>query len=129
MMKLATYKQIGYIIGLGKQHGLEYSSAEFKDENGNISVSYNEAHELILKLRGGEDPSDLMRKKILSMVRTMRWYLPNGETVDVDKVDSWCMKYGMFHKKLNDHSYKELTELVSQFQFGLLKSYLKSKSN
>lgn len=127
-MKKATSRQIGYIIGLGKGHGLEYSSNDFKDEKGNINVSYQEAHALIVKLQGNQDPSDLMRKKIISMAKTMRWLVEGTEKADMARIDAWCIKYGKFHKALNNHSHKELTELVSQFQNGLLRSYLKKKA-
>lgn len=127
-MKVASPKQIGFIIGLGKKHGMTYSSEDFKDEKGRINITYQDAHNLIIQLQGSSDPADLMRKKIISMARTMRWYVAGTEKADIDRIDNWCIKYGQFHKRLNDHTHDELTKLVTQFQNGLLNSYLKNKA-
>lgn len=70
-------------------------------------------------------PGDAMRKKIITMARQMRWVkLKNGVFVaDMARIDSWCLHYGKFKKKLNDHCPEtELPLLVTIFQ-EVLKTY------
>lgn len=66
------------------------------------------------------DRCDVMRKKIISMAHEMGWklFVPGNlkSKADINKINNWCEKYGMYHKKLNAHNYKELISLVSQFE-------------
>lgn len=128
----ASKKQIGYILYLSKSHEhLHYEWADFTDEKGDISISTTEANKLIRELRTEPDQCDIMRKKIISMAKTIGWVTyPHGPTkpvADMDRIEKWCVKFGKFHKKLNQHTYKELTELVSQFQYGVMKTELEKK--
>lgn len=68
--------------------------------------------------------ADKMRKKIISMAHEMGWQLPNGKA-DIARVNAWCKKYGHGHKPLNSYQYKELPELVGQFEEAY-KYYLKT---
>lgn len=124
-MKPASKKQIGYIKGLGKRHGMDYESSDFMDEAGNISISYQEANAMIKKLLGEKDPKDLMRKKIISMAHTMRWNVKGTERADIKRINDWCIKYGQFHKPLNTHTNNELAALTTQFQ-SVMESYLEN---
>lgn len=66
------------------------------------------------------NPGDKMRKKIIGIARTMgwqRWDITKGKFVaDMEHINEWCIKYGQFHKLLNDHSEAELVKLVNQFE-------------
>jgi hypothetical protein len=73
------------------------------------------------------DRCDQMRKKIISMAHEMGWnYAVAGmikPKADMKRIDDWCIKFGMFHKRLNGHNYGELVRLVSQFE-TFYKSFL-----
>lgn len=79
----------------------------------------NEADDLIHYLenykKASKDKSDTMRKKILHYAHLLKWENADGK-VNMNKVDSWCIKYGYKHKALQDHTTEELTMLVSQFE-------------
>ena len=67
-----------------------------------------------------------MRRKIISMSYQMGWFIWGVEKNKPDfvRIDNWCNDKGMFKKNLQAHTYKELTQLVTQFE-NVLKSYLK----
>jgi len=63
-------------------------------------------------------PGDTQRKKIISMARTLGWEVTalNGQqAADMKRIDNWCVQYGKFHKRLSQHTVKELNQLVTQF--------------
>jgi hypothetical protein len=66
----------------------------------------------------GDTAANKMRKKIIAYARKLGWtqISGNGAKVDMEKVDKWCVHSGKFHKKLQEHTYKELCQLVSQFE-------------
>lgn len=68
-----------------------------------------------------DDPTDKQRKKILAICREMRW-VTSENRVDFIALNTWLLKYGMFHKKLNALSETELPATITQFE-QLLKSY------
>ena len=52
-------------------------------------------------------PENIMRRKVYSLfVYKMQYSEP--------QFHKWCVKYGKFHKPLQEHTYNELVELVSQ---------------
>lgn len=55
-----------------------------------------------------------MRRKIIAKAHKMRWETAQGKA-DMPRVDNWCLKYGGFGKKLNQHTQAELVKLVTQF--------------
>lgn len=61
------------------------------------------------------DPCNNMRRKIIAHFHKMDWKNPDGKA-DMDRIEAWCIQYGQFHKKLNDHNYKELVNLCSQVE-------------
>ena len=87
----------------------------------------HEAAELIKHLKT-TDPNaaaiDRMKKKILYYAHEMNWYTPDRK-VDVKRVDEWCLKFGQVKRKLDNYTYQELPNLVSQFA-GVYKHYLKT---
>ncbi|WP_346237748.1 hypothetical protein ABDK00_001560 [Niabella insulamsoli] len=63
-----------------------------------------------------------MRRKIIAKAHKMRWETAEGKA-DMERIEHWCLKYGGFKKKLNDHTYKELVHLVTQFN-AMYKKFL-----
>jgi len=93
----------------------------FSDERTTTTkeLYFHQASELIQHLKKElkieESAKDRMTNKILSMAHEMGWELPGGK-IDMKRVNSWCLKYGSFKKRLDDHNYKtELPILVTQF--------------
>jgi len=76
--------------------------------------------------RSSETKKNRMRKKLISLAHKLDWQkVKDGKVVaDMDRINNWCINYGMFHKKLQAHSYKELCKVVSQFE-QVYASYLK----
>jgi hypothetical protein len=92
----------------------------------------NEAAALIGHLKSldnEEKGSTKMRNKIISMAYEMNWTKASKDGalgIDMDHVNNWCKSYGYLKKKLDNYTYKELPQLVSQFE-GVYKSYLKGQ--
>ena len=67
---------------------------------------------------------DRMRKRILSICYSIGWTRFNIEKrrheVDMERLEAWLLKYGYLHKPLNDYTYMELPELVTQAERVLL---------
>lgn len=78
-----------------------------------------EANDLIKYLKS-QDPeekkAEKVRRVIISMAHELGYRKPGTKKVDMAKLDEWCMKYGKFKKKLNQHSLSEVNEL--RWQFG-----------
>lgn len=68
--------------------------------------------------RSGDTQKNRMRKKLLAMAHKLDWQtVINGKVVaDMERIDNWCKQYGMYGKPFQQHSYKELCKLVSQFE-------------
>ena len=66
--------------------------------------------------------SEKMRKKLIHYAHLIGWKRPDGRA-DMDRINEWCRSYGRYKKPLNDHSYEELVQLLSQFE-STMKSYL-----
>lgn len=73
------------------------------------------------------DTADRLRKKIISMAHEMNWELVGGRA-DMDRINNWCIKYGKYHRPLNDHSVVELGILISQFERGPYLDHLNAVS-
>ena len=64
-----------------------------------------------------------MKKKIFAMCHEMAWYVEGTRKIDIDRLNNWCLKYGIYVKPLDKHTYEELPVLVTQFE-KVYKSYL-----
>lgn len=68
-----------------------------------------------------------MRRRILSICYTINWVKLDPKTqklvVDMDRLNSWFIKYSYLHKPMNDYKYDELGVVVTQFE-RLLKGTL-----
>lgn len=82
-----------------------------------------------IRLSADQEAGNRMRRRMLSMCYTLGWTKLNirqfKQTVDLDRLNAWCEKYGYLHKPLNAYTYDELPALVSQFE-KFLKSELKA---
>lgn len=87
-----------------------------------------EAIELIRYLKS-QDPDEVaaerMRKKVISMAHECGYRIPGTKKVDMKKLDGWCTTFGMYKKKLNQHTKEEMVNLVTQFE-QRYKSFLSS---
>lgn len=106
-----TKRQIGFIKGLLKKHGGEVSSEELE------GMTYHEADRMIKSLLGKKEktPEEKMKNKIISMAMTIGW-LTKDDKIDMGRLNGWCLNRGMYKKRLDDHNYTELVNLVTQFQ-------------
>jgi hypothetical protein len=90
-------------------------------------LTHPETVELVKYLRDltGQqaNPSDLMRRKILSAAHEMHWELPDGR-IDIQRLNNWLVKYSAQKKRLDEFSHTELVQLVSQFE-NVLRDFLK----
>ena len=60
------------------------------------------------------EQANQMRRKILAKAHRLNWELPNGK-VDMQRINGWCLEKSYLKKSFNSYTYKELPELVSQF--------------
>jgi hypothetical protein len=133
-MTVRTLQQNNIMFSIFKKLGIE------KEERQALALQYSnnrtdstkmlfkhEAEALIndLNKQTGADVADRMRKKIISQAKLMGWIIPGTNKADMDHINAWCINYGQFKKKLNEHSLQELPKLVSQFERAY-KSYLKN---
>lgn len=142
---LHKYGQLrGEAVSAGEKAELarQFSSGRVTSTTG---LRQDEAERLIrwLWAKVNEDnPDSRMRRRIIAMAHEMGWEtppnLPRGEelhrpsrppqgggVVDMQRVNSWCIRFGQFHKPLNAHNSTELVALVSQFE-RVYQSYLKA---
>jgi len=68
-------------------------------------------------------PANKMRRKVIALFAKMEYV--NDDRADMQRIDQWCIKYGQFHKRLNDHTAQELIKLTAQVE-QVYKSYLVS---
>ena len=92
--------------------------------NSSRNLTWTECRDLIQQLHNvsGESPAQRMRKKMIHYAHLMGWKTSNG-TADIPRLDSWCKKYGLHKKGLNEMTARELQQVLTQFQ-NVYKSYL-----
>lgn len=85
-----------------------------------------ECEALIRALEGSQQrvSCNRMRRKMIHMAHLLGWKDEDGNC-DMQRLDSWCIAYGVYHKPLMAHSYMELSALLSQFSLAF-DSYLKA---
>jgi hypothetical protein len=122
---MATPNQIGLIHKLAKKAGLDDQErkALIREHTGGRTdsskdLTWQEVQDIVKALSPGGSKAisaDDMRKKILYYAHQIGWELPGGK-IDMKRVNAWCENSGKFKKALNNHSYYELVELVSQME-------------
>jgi len=73
-----------------------------------------------MKMQGNQhySPGQHMRRKIIAMFHDMGYKKSGSQgTIDMVRVNEWCVKLGYLKKPLNDHSVIELTKLVTQAKY------------
>lgn len=120
-----TPKQVKFVRGLMRKAGVTAHKDDITKSfsggrtNSLSELTYKETSDLIDYLKGDlnipQSAASRMRRKILSMAHEMGWEMPDG-SVDMDRVNAWCVKYGHNHKRMDQYSKEELPALVSQFE-------------
>lgn len=107
---------------------------------------FDEASELLQFLnklqadKKDDKPSKKMMGKLFAMAHEMGWvtvnvtddwergpnYVNVSREYDYSRLYDWVLKYGWKKKPLNDYTYDELPKLVSVFEFGPYRSWLKN---
>lgn len=104
---------------------------QFTGDQARVSTKYlsdQEAKRLINYLIA-QQPTNKMRKKILSMCHEMHWHKPGTTALDWERLEAWMLKYGQRKTKdLNAYNEQELRVLVTQLERVLESYYLKQKS-
>ena len=72
-----------------------------------------------------EATAEKMRRKIISMAHEMHWETSPGRA-DMKAIDTWCRKFGYLKKSLDNYHYRELPKLVTQFEQGPYRHFIKS---
>jgi hypothetical protein len=102
---------------LGSSGGRTQSTKELTLDEAKALISY-------LKSNDPEElKAEVMRKKMISLAHEMNWHLPGTNKVDMKRLDGWCKSFSSLKKSLNNHTYKELPALITQFQ-KVYSSYL-----
>lgn len=79
-------------------------------------LTINEGRVLIRDLQGQvpATPADRMRRKIIHLALELGW--TRDGKIDMAHLDNWCLKYGGFGKKLDDHAPAELPKVVTAME-------------
>lgn len=119
---LATQKAS---LVFGFTQGRSESSKDLSDGEAIDFINYLRKQPGAIALRQAQpDSADKMRKKIISLAYEMHWAKAGDWRAAVAAIDSFCMgNKSLFKKALNGHSYKELVQVVSQFEM-MYKKYL-----
>lgn len=97
-------------------------------ESSTKEMTIEEAQHLIADLQklAKNNPDDIKanqkRRQILRYAHEMRWEHEDG-SVDMGRVNGWCIAKGKYHKELNKHTLNELSGLIWQFE-QVYKSFL-----
>lgn len=86
-----------------------------------IKSAINKPQSAITNKFDPKNPLNIMRRKLLALFYKMG-YQNEGKT-DVKAVDTWCRKYGQFHKGLNEMNGSELPAVITQAE-KMYKTYL-----
>lgn len=108
------------------------SSKDLLPNEADALIRHLESYKTSLKpakptFKTGSPEADRMRKKIIHYAHNMGWERDGGKA-DMKRIDDWCLKFGRYHKALNDHNETELAHLVTQFE-AVYTTFLKSISN
>lgn len=100
---------------LGFTGGRSSSRADLTDAEALQMIAW-----LKLQNKNVDERANKMRRKIISYAHRMRWYIEFTQTVDMQRLNGWCIKYGYLHKPLKAYTYKELPALVTQFKAAFM---------
>ena len=130
-MNTATKKQVHFIKSLMAKNKLLEQSADFAIQYSDgrtehiSELTTKEAFALIKSLYNPDpemmDRFNAMRRKIISNAYEMGWVkvvVAGGKQelkADMDRIDQWCLQYGVIKKTLNKYTFAELSKIVTQF--------------
>lgn len=66
------------------------------------------------KQKSQEDKANTMRRKLIALTYQLNWVVEGK--ADMERLNNWCVKYGGFSKKLNEHTLEELPKVITQFE-------------
>lgn len=124
-MKTASTNQIKALHAILRKQGLISIKTELvASASGGRTESSKEltAVEMkaLLESLSLETSDNKMRRKIIKLAHDKGWQVFDQRkaklVADMQRINNWCVKYGQFHKPLNEHDTKELVSLVSQFE-------------
>lgn len=98
--------------------GRSESSREMTAIEATLLINY------LKSLDNTTEASNTMRRKILSMCHRIHW-ITGESSVDMHRLNKWCVASSYLKKELNQYTYQELPKLVSQFRIVYL-HYIKS---
>ncbi|HMP91905.1 MAG TPA: hypothetical protein PKD90_03485 [Phnomibacter sp.] len=61
-----------------------------------------------------QQAAECMRRKVIAIFHECGWQQPGTASIDMARVNAWCIHHGYLHKKLNAYTYAELPKLVTQ---------------
>ncbi len=86
-------------------------------------MTFAEATSMIIDLKKNdpnEKSAELMRRKLIALAYKRAGLSSRANAAQKKAVvvwlDEWCKKYGCIKKSFNNYTYKELPQLVSQFE-------------
>lgn len=133
--KIITIRTLLAKAGLAEKEDKEALVMQFTNSR-TSSISSMESKEALVmilhlktslgqvKYKPASDRCQPMKNKIISMAHEMGWRIPGSTKIDMEKLNNWCEKRGMYHKKLDKHTYEELPALVTQFE-AVYRSFLR----
>lgn len=69
-------------------------------------------------------PENKMRRKIIGYFKSMHYTTTDGKA-DMNRINDWCVKYSLTHKRLNENDRAELVKIVGQVD-RVYKSFIQS---
>lgn len=129
LSKKGLMDQKANIIG-GATHGrTEHSSELLHDEAHGLLIALN-------KITTTPKPSKKMFGKMVAIAHEMGWITEQTVVTasgmqkknNYNDLNNWVLKYGYLKKKLNDYTYAEFPKLLTQFEMGPYKSFLKKST-
>lgn len=108
---------LGQTKMIGQKANLVLAFTDGRTESSK-EMTATEAQQIINYLKSinnKEDAANTMRRKILAMCHRIQWEREGG-SVDMVRLNNWCVKSSYLKKELNQYTYQELPKLVSQFR-------------
>lgn len=93
------YKQKANLV-FGYSNGRTESSKELTIYEAQALINY------LKTLDNTAEQANVMRRKILSMCHRIKWENADG-SVDMDRLNKWCVEQSYLKKELNAYTYKE----------------------
>lgn len=120
-------------LGISEEEKRELISRASNDRtDSSRALTHSEMESILTGLNGPQKPQTQVQvreqaiRKMYFYCHQMGWQLKdekgvlvlqNGRPkVDVARLNAWCIKYGQHHKALDQHSAKEVSDVLTAFQ-------------